>query len=510
MPLPNFLDEASIRSELALSLVSHGIAALRAEDLCSLGERVSFDWDQPTRHRFRYQQVGDLLDQAADLLDRGVRDRDSWDDLHEKWFNAKLALEEFAARSRVNDDEDEAGKHAVEASLAAAEAAASTVQDKLGEAVVAQFKTFLDRDYSDGARGTLENAEGDLARWSVISTGNEGKVSFEHGYPNNPKKSLEDLIWRFATQLSRRRFDLEKAALEVQQASLAADRATNQERLQALASKAEYALRDVEFKKRLREIERRVNSARVLASTAPGGALDYARRMKPYQDRFENDFREARYRLRVAREGLLALYGYDEPLPQCSAETRHRFHDDCVIWVRRAISFVVQFERLDQRFATTLSLKALLGPGAWASGLAKGTWSFSFPEALLPCASALRNVRLRGIHAFVESSAGDASWALVVSAPKVSVVVHRDTGKKPRLDQSNISRAFSGRVRSRACLLPPDVVGSAEFHNVSPYSSDDSGDNGMWTVTLAERSAEQHPRSSVEDVQLDLLLVAQM
>ena len=60
--------------------------------------------------KYRYQDAECLLDQAADLLDRGIKDRAQWQDLYEKWLRNALEVRDsgnvtFSTPSRKVDDD---------------------------------------------------------------------------------------------------------------------------------------------------------------------------------------------------------------------------------------------------------------------------------------------------------------------------------------------------------------------------------------------------------------------
>src|SRR5260370_37772159 len=64
--------------------------------LLPIDRGLGFDFDvEELQRRFQFWQVESLIDQAADLLDRGIRTRADWNDFAVRAFNLGFDLEQY-------------------------------------------------------------------------------------------------------------------------------------------------------------------------------------------------------------------------------------------------------------------------------------------------------------------------------------------------------------------------------------------------------------------------------
>jgi hypothetical protein len=67
-------------------------------------------WPTAGLERFRPEDVESLLDQSADLLDRGLRDRAEWYTLSERAFRVALEIKEFQRLEEITTKEINSGR----------------------------------------------------------------------------------------------------------------------------------------------------------------------------------------------------------------------------------------------------------------------------------------------------------------------------------------------------------------------------------------------------------------
>jgi hypothetical protein len=470
-------------------------------DKYSIDENVDFEANvNGLDAEFRYQQVEHLLDQAADLLDRGIKDRQLWHELYEQWFTSALAIRELLAVESVQELEEDAGAFKVQPKISAADASAAKDSDAFLQKAAAECDSILVNLLSEGNSNELIEVEAALAVFGLIdSTGRQGIGVPQLYYPTDIGDSLQTKTIRAVRRLARHRHSMDIYAALVSKLQLQASAAANAARLEALRFRSDYDAQDQGFRERRREIEREVTAAKWLATALPGGALNYGTRMTPVRERYVNDFTQAWARLKVAARGLALLFGYIEPLPTPDQGNR-KFFDDCLLWVRRAISYIVQSARLDQQFVVTISTRQLSGAN-WQSGLTTGVWPFKIRRETLPIADRIKHARLRGASLFVTGDGAVDTWSGEVCVPRSSEIYHKD-GAVKALDQSSVPPCLVGRISGRNANRAPELVGTAVWFNASPF--------GEWEIKLNPQSAEGSSLNTITDVHLELLLSARV
>jgi hypothetical protein len=468
----------------------------------SLDDLFSFEWPKEIdRDYYRPQQVEFLLDQAADLLDRGIRDRAQWADLYEKWLRNALEIRELLAISKIQDDEDRAGLFGIPHDLSSGEKAANDATSAQLQLAVSKLTTLLSAHLNKDAINRLVDDQGILAMLNVCDPLNLRHERIIRRYRDERDGTLEAKIKEFSDRVVGPNLEIEEIAYDAQLAQTQALFDAAKARVEGLQKKEQYDLKDEMFQRNRREIARRVTAAKQLASTIDGGALNFEGRMAPIQQRYENDFREAIAKIQAASVGLADLYGYREPLPTLAAPGGGlRFFDNCLIWVRDAITYLVRFQRLEQAFVASFSLKSLMRE-KWAVGRDAGILAFALREEQFPARWKQQYVRLRGFTAFMVGKGPTGTWPIVVYPPRTSYIVHRD-GQRKNLDQNSAAPCMSGRTRSRDVLQQADVLGALEFFNLAPF--------GDWQMLLPSNSLEDVAATNIEDIHLDLHLVARV
>ncbi|MBS1807373.1 MAG: hypothetical protein JST84_04170 [Acidobacteria bacterium] len=469
----------------------------------ALDQIIALTWPKkPNEDLYKYQHVEFLLDQAADLLDRGVRDRTQWEDLYEKWFRNTLDIYELFEIDKIQKLEEAAGIFDVPVKLSESEHKANQKSLTNYNEAVNQLNNAVNEKFNDKERNLL-------VLWRAVLAICGVRPFHGSGMPDHPvirsvgiNGDTGEYALQLTTKLANNELAIQLCEKVAQKLLVQASQEAAQEKAAGLEKKAKYDVEDAKFKKMRRNVGTRIAAAKHLATILDGAPLNFISRMRPIQERYENDFSEALARIQVASQGIKLLYGYEEPLPQPTTDQGLHFFDDCLTWVRKAISFLVRFQRLDQSYVLSFSLKELCG-NSWKKGRDAGVCKFTLDEKKhFPEQWSQQYVRLKGFSAFVlGQEAQKGIWQLVVKAPQSSYCMHRNSVKKD-LDQTRAAPCLAGRVGNRNGMQPPDILGVVEFFNLSPF--------GKWQVDLPQQSLEKIDRSAIDDIHLDLHLVARV
>jgi hypothetical protein len=283
---------------------------------------------------FREQDVEVLLDQAADFLDRGIRDRALWLDLNERMFKVTLdyELEELELKSFPKR-------------LAT-----------LGT-VITTYNDIVSKQLNNGEIAT----EGERARKAANPLA-------QHHYEDAGNYACDD----------------KKYLLYLQKSGFEAMRSSSQ------ASQEELSARS--------DLTTKSHTLKTEARSSPTGALNYSLWTEPLQKRWSNDFEESLNRIYTAYEGLKKYFGYALKPPPGKEVEEHLLYDYCVIWVRQAISYMIAVKRRDQQISKTISLRRLLNksPKAWQALIGGGKLDYRLADQDL-FGNAYSLLRLRSI-----------------------------------------------------------------------------------------------------------------
>jgi hypothetical protein len=267
--------------------------------------------------------------------------------------------------------------------------------------------------------------------------------------------------------------------------------------LKGLGAKTAWENKNRGFARRRTKVARQCQDIKAKAVTDPEGLLNFGKRLDALKQSFQQDFRDALARLRVVRQGLGDIYGYEEPFPE--NEQSIDYFDDCLLWTRKAIQWLIRFARQEQSFVLPISIRDTVGDSNWQQGLKTGSWQAYLPDTYFDALSMV-HVRLRGIGAVVKSRSRDDErlWQIEVRVPDQSQIKHLPLGETRPLDQSAIPPCILGRVTGRESRRDPDVVGSSALHNASPINA--------WTVKVLASVPYSEIYVDLEDIVLDLHL----
>lgn len=449
---------------------------------------------EPSDDQFFFLHIEPLLDQAADLLDRGHAQRSSWDSLAVQMTEQWIELSKFAEEDKIRLDEEAAGIHGLPGIEASGSAEAEKEAAKHQAALSDQVQRIVDNYYS----GDAVNAQLDAIRKGAFLS---GVAAYEYkgqqfvGYINHTYRTVkgEDISGRvqdFALQSAeaagKRSLLMQKDEAVIQSRAYRGAAAVSTARLPSLEARLAFAKKSADFSKARVNNERSHFELRQIAATAPDGALNFSRRLSGIRERFNQDFRDGLARLKSIQPGLKQVYGYELVLP--SDETAVDFFDACLLETRKALQWLIRFCRFDQTSVVPVSLRQLVGEAQWQLGLASYEWNFSLAPYYF---EGMHLVRLRGLTAFASFAKTGGIVGISVNPPKQGLMTS-DRGSVT-LDQSRLPACRLFRVQERQANRDSDVVGVALLHNASPI--------GDWRVKVVRM-----PSESLTDLSIDLLV----
>ena len=439
---------------------------------------------------FRELHIEPLLDQAASLLDRCLADRAQRNALGVEAFRAKLEIDQFLAQEVVLQKEIAAGLYTVPLERA--------IEDQKAEAAVANSYKNANGEYdriaqrvnaTDAATKQL-NARRFMAwlsamplKESDLNSGNDASYTLA----GVAKNKADHLLDSAATQ-GEEEILAQYWSMYAHQHTLTGTSEASVHRGASLAKLAAWSLNDIGFRRERADIARTAAYQKIRAMADPGGALNYLEQIHAIEERFAADLAEVSARLQAVERGMAIVFDYREKLP--AVGTPH-YLDNLVLWVRRAVSFLVRFSRIDQNYVLPISLRVATGEG-WKPGRRLGRWRFTVgPDAFRD----QYHVRLRGLSASVVGGTKDGYWRVTVAPPPVGLM--KRLSGDIRINQSSLPICRLGRVGRVFGMYEPEITGINALHNASPI--------GEWDVAMGG-SGSGTDLEDVEDVTLELHL----
>jgi hypothetical protein len=449
----------------------------------------------PNNEDFRYYHVEPLLDQAADLLDRVLRDRAAWDELMIKSYYFAWDIEQFQKFDLIRQNEVKAGIHTVDYKESFGRNAEDVLGHKTFDEINNTIKALLQSYYGTDAVKQKQIDDAVNAAYATPWPNYKSEVPADISVYQVDGKAKATIFSETASADTKRRVDSDEASLKELERQSFLSRESSGARSVGSTARLQWEFANSDFKLQRDKIARDFVQYKAYLASIPGNPLHYAEQTSALSNRFNEDFTHAVARIVAVQRGLKSIYGYDVALPTKGAGSYDI--DDCVLWVRTAINWLVRFSRVDQNYVLAVSVKQHL-KGDWATQAAAGSWNFEISEDLFPDQ---RHVRLRGLGVCIASDGGDqdlsSTWVATIRAPATSWCVQRE-GTRAELDQSGVPPCRLGRVSSRYAPRDIDVTGVSALHNTSPF--------GIWNVTAGKTSSTGLPLSSIKDIVVDLHL----
>jgi hypothetical protein len=447
---------------------------------------------------FSELHVEPLLDQAADLLDRGVRDRATYDDLAAKAMLLSLEIGEFSQLDTIHQQEEAFGIYELPYNVADAELKAEQ-QLQTHRGYGAAYLQWMGQAYYDASTiAALRDAAqrtAHMAGRAAFKAGSDIPQYLVHEWPVNSGKNklYSSTHQRLAAKTTiTHRLGQESDSLLLQQAAAEAEARAGQERMAGLQARLAWDYANRWFARWRTQVARKTNDIKTQAAAATDGVLNYGKRIAALRDRFQQDFRNALARLHRAQRGLEKIYGYAVPLPADPADID--YFDDCLAWTREAIDWLVRFVRREQSMVLPVSVRRLVGEAKWAAGLANRRWSFSLRRSDF---ERYAHVRLRGALVTVNGGSIDPAtlFRIGVLPPEEGDILHL-SGSWNTVPRGNLPWCETARATVRDARRNPDAIGVVAMHNASPI--------GDWRVTVGRSMLMNQVMDGIEDIVIDL------
>lgn len=321
--------------------------------------------------QYYYNQVERLLDQSADLLERGLKDAAQADELDARKTEFDADIQEFDAINAIELAEQADGKYTHEADASSNEADA---QKYLADGYVKQAQSL--QNVSDSVRNNAPS-------WIHKAT---NLLWHTRDCKDDPEcYADQDAITGYELEVSQGNADAALAASN-------AERDAARSRSSAASINSVWQKKNCGYQVNRWTAHAAAKQARKAASQQPENGLNYSKRKDWLIQRAGRDFRDALERLQIARNGMSLIYGFSDterwpPVHKVllAPAANRQDIEDCLLWVRDAIAFLVKFGHRDQACVRALSLRMLandqlLAKDQWDAGLKEGAWSFTIAE----------------------------------------------------------------------------------------------------------------------------------
>jgi hypothetical protein len=459
---------------------------------------------KPSDDSFLSFHIEPLLDQAANLLERGMADRAEWDDKSIKMLNLALELHQYWELDKVLKNEEAAGLYQNDFFNVAQDVIAERERN------VGNAQSLF---WTNNILTILNSRDVDLWNASIRAAWVSGLVNstfqgqrFDH-YEQPTYGTIKDTIANhfYQTSSTLKRFELDNQRLTLlsQISAFQALGRSSNEKIIALEHQLEWERQNANFKKLRNDIPRRMMDIKTKATLNEDGILNYSKRLISIKSRFQEDFANAIARLQKVYIGAKDVYGYDQALP--SDPESVTYFDDCLLWARKLINWINRFSRIEQDFVLPISIKSLISNEEWNQGLHSGSWKILIPREFFPDQY---HLRLRGISVFVEKpkrkKITNGLYAATIKAPSKSTYYHLDGSEHP-VDQTIVPKIRLGRVGTRDFVRAPDIAGANTLFNVSPI--------GEWEINLKNPLilvSSEDQKEHITNLYLDLHITSRL
>jgi hypothetical protein len=417
--------------------------------------------------------VEPLIDQAADLLDRCIRDRDRWDDTAEKMVRLQLELKEYSELDDIHIEEEQAGIYDLPFRQSISEYQAGSEQvSQLNNALY--LMDFVQSNLFSQVNTNKVNAAYQLSAWlqGLVPYSWQGQSfqGFASATWSGDTKEVHIHHKEAAFTIASFNLLTQTVLADAQRSTLRGAREAGVARNRGLSARADWDKQNVDFQKRRTMVARRMEDIKAQLATDSDGILNYEKRLRPLQDRFRRDFRDAYARMIAVNRGLKLLFNIEGNLPPPVNDAR--MYDDCLMWCRNTIQHLVSRGRNDISSIHQLSIRDIVGKSSFREMSKKKKWQFTLgPEHFknMSC------VRLRGISMNVlDDFAG--SWNFWIQCPRNASITFNGKDLVP-LDQTEAKPSLVSRVVDiENDRRGPDLFATTNWYNYSPL--------GLWTIDL--------------------------
>nr|WP_281719715.1 hypothetical protein [Nitrosomonas nitrosa] len=217
-----------------------------------------------------------LIDQAADLFDRGVRDRASWDETGSKWITLMLELHEFSQLDEIHSREETAGVYEIPMKQSWADFLSDKLAALRTSSGLLKLERLLNVYLSHTAREEL-NGEAQKASWlSGLVAYSFGGERF-NGYVSHTFDGKQDTVAGHAKQAAfiqvGAALNKETSYAQVQRDSLEANNAAALTRMDGNKAKYEWDAANSGFLRERTLVARRLQDLKMKMATDPDAVV---------------------------------------------------------------------------------------------------------------------------------------------------------------------------------------------------------------------------------------------
>lgn len=219
----------------------------------------------------------------------------------------------------------------------------------------------------------------------------------------------------------------------------------------------------------------------------------------------EADFQDAVNRAAVAQDGLRLIYGSKiSELPNAQAVGPLSLLDGVSLWIREAIRWLTAIQQLEQEVTLVLSLKQIIGQTMFdklVETLKAGqspNCEFAIGASAVPTH---RYIRFRGMRAASVNCAATLRGVLEFPRLAYSAQINDGVESEVEIRQQEVPPCVLGRIDDRAHIRTPDFVAPGALLNVSPFG-DTKGNAGRFELTLEPITSLK----ALEDIHLEFCL----
>ncbi len=448
--------------------------------------------------------VEPLLDQAQELLQRALQDRQTYYEANAKSIQIGLELEEFARLDMMHEQERLDGADVIaETRAATALQAEQKSYDYNSQFSLPALKD-LDSYMLNSQSGIIEvrSLASYLSAAPYLDKENSGdKVNYI--FPGIPPRNKAYHMQAFGRSIAEFDFEQSHKTVLAQRWQMEALCQVSLSNLTRLKAELEWVRKEAVHRNRRLSSSRDLFKRKRAAVLADGGPLNFSQQRDQAASRFSSNLTKAMTRIFSISNALKTIYQFSNPLPPTGG---NQLLELSWLWVQDAIDHVHKINRSEQNLVVQLSLKQLMGDDAWKVASDSGKWPFSIPDSAF---ADLRCLRLRGISAHVVGENTGGAWRIRLKPPEKSRYVLAD-GTVVVIDKAGTKAVSYGRVLTWDPLRPADVFGVIGLHNVSPFGSLDATPADTWEATMGDTSSLGKKRSGIVDILLDLHLQARV
>jgi len=463
-----------------------------------------------------------LLKEGSLLLDRCLQQRRDYQDLHTRWFEACVQIDEMFRLNDITKQEiDET----------------DPIQTEILEADIDSS-----HDQIANAETNINRLQGTTPGWHAEDIAISEKINrttrsnlaanrlqdgpMDFGDADGPHNSFGLIVSgaQYEKEIQRKYERLQLDIAQTQIASIKQSASHSKSK-----SEKELSLKNklLEFRRTRNEVSRLVAIRRAKQLTKENGALNFFEQMRPIKKRFKNDLVSAWLRLKASHEGFQMLYGNSysisedfprlrniepadlqipeltdlpEPPPVEDDDFVGKLNfDDLVTWTQLTNTWLASILENQQQVTRSFSLKQLIDDDAvFEGGKAASEWHFRLAEQHF---WNRRCVRMRTLAVQVDSGNDRGSWNISI-APPTRAIIRQNDGVIANLMQDRIGTLFLGRVNERTYAVLPEGSSPPKLYNASPIGGDDL--TGEWAIRILTNSTSGATVDRINDIDIHL------